>query len=102
MRPPEPQIPAGPGAEEHNELVTGTSDDETGPPPSAAPAPPAPAPPAPPPAAPPAVAPEVMDGIASLHERIDELHQLVAQRLAGGDPQTGEWLRNLSLAARGQ
>jgi hypothetical protein len=43
-----------------------------------------------------------MDGIQSLHERIDELHQLVAQRLAGADPETGEWLHNLSLAARGQ
>ena len=29
-------------------------------------------------------APEVIDGIRSLHERIDELHQLVAQRLEAG------------------
>jgi hypothetical protein len=54
------------------------------------------------PAVPPPVAPEVMAGLASLHERIDELHQLVGQRLAGGDPQTGAWLRSLSRAARGQ
>ena len=37
-------------------------------------------------------APEVIDGIRSLHERIDELHRLVAQRLeTEGMHAAGEW-----------
>jgi len=40
-----------------------------------------------PPVAPP-VAPEVMDGIRSLHERLDELQRLVAGRL----DKEGDWL----------
>jgi len=44
-------------------------------------------------AAAPQVAPEVLDGIRSLHERIDELHRLVAGRLeAEGVHTAGEWL----------
>ncbi len=37
-------------------------------------------------------APEVMDGIRSLHGRIDELHRLVAQRLDAEGVHAGEWL----------
>jgi uncharacterized membrane protein len=37
-------------------------------------------------------APEVIDGIRSLHGRIDELHRLVAQRLEAEGVQAGEWL----------
>lgn len=36
--------------------------------------------------------PEVMDGIRSLHERIDELHRLVAQRIATEGEEAGSWL----------
>src|SRR5271170_4420147 len=44
-------------------------------------------------AAAPQVAPEVLDGIRSLHERIDELHRLVAGRLeAEGVHAAGEWM----------
>jgi hypothetical protein len=41
---------------------------------------------------PPQAAPEVVDGIQSLHHRIDELHRLVAQRLAAEGVQAGAWL----------
>jgi uncharacterized membrane protein len=44
-------------------------------------------------------APEVMDGIQSLHDRIDELHQLVAQRLAAEGMQAGGWLHETATAA---
>jgi len=37
-------------------------------------------------------APEVIDGIRSLHSRIDELHHLVAQRLETEGMHAGEWL----------
>jgi uncharacterized membrane protein len=37
-------------------------------------------------------APEVMDGIQSLHDRMDALHQLVAERLAAEGVHAGEWL----------
>jgi uncharacterized membrane protein len=37
-------------------------------------------------------APEVIDGIRSLHSRIDELHRLVAQRLETEGMHAGEWL----------
>ena len=37
-------------------------------------------------------APEVMDGIRSLHSRIDELHRLVAQRLEAEGMHAGGWL----------
>ena len=64
------------------------SDDEARPTPSGGETAPAPgdatAPPAP---------PEVMDGIRSLHERLDELQRLVAERLDTEDVRTaGEWL----------
>jgi hypothetical protein len=39
-------------------------------------------------------APEVMDGIQSLHDRMDELHHLVAQRLAAEGVHAGEWLHD--------
>jgi hypothetical protein len=39
-------------------------------------------------------APEVMDGIQSLHERMDELHHMVAQRLAAEGVHAGEWLHD--------
>jgi hypothetical protein len=39
-----------------------------------------------------AAAPEVIDGIQSLHDRIDELHRLVAQRLESEGVHAGEWL----------
>jgi hypothetical protein len=55
--------------------VPGTSDDEARPAPQGEPA-----------------APEIIDGIQSLHDRIDELHHLVAQRLAVDGVQAGEWL----------
>jgi uncharacterized membrane protein len=38
--------------------------------------------------------PEVVDGIQSLHHRIDELHRLVAQRLAAEGVQAGGWLHS--------
>ena len=38
-------------------------------------------------------APEVIDGIRSLHGRIDELHRLVSQRLESEGVHAGEWLR---------
>ena len=37
-------------------------------------------------------APEVIDGIRSLHSRIDDLHRLVAQRLDAEGVHAGEWL----------
>jgi hypothetical protein len=37
-------------------------------------------------------APEVIDGIKTLHSRIDELHRLVAQRLETQGVHAGEWL----------
>jgi len=46
------------------------------------------------PQAAPAAAPEVMDGIRSLHERLDELQRLVAGRLETEGVRTaGEWLQ---------
>ena len=39
-------------------------------------------------------APEVVEGIQSLHHRIDELHRLVAQRLAAEGVQAGVWLHS--------
>jgi hypothetical protein len=41
-----------------------------------------------------APAPEVVDGLQSLHHRIDELYRLVAQRLEAEDVQAGTWLRS--------
>jgi hypothetical protein len=68
------------------------SDDEARPtPPSGAAEPPV-VPAAAPPDAPPA-APEVLDGIRSLHERLDDLQRLVAERLdPAGVHAAGEWL----------
>lgn len=37
-------------------------------------------------------APEVAEGIQSLHDRIDDLHRLVAQRLEAEGGHAGEWL----------
>ena len=45
-------------------------------------------------------APEVMDGIRSLHGRMDELHRLVAQRLAAEGVQAGEWLHSAAEAVQ--
>jgi uncharacterized membrane protein len=55
--------------------VAGLSDDEARPAPQGDPA-----------------APEVVDGIRSLHDRIDDLHRLVAQRLEAEGVHAGEWL----------
>jgi hypothetical protein len=41
-----------------------------------------------------AAAPEVMDGIQSLHDRMDELHHMVAQRLSAEGVHAGEWLHD--------
>src|ERR1700761_7292724 len=41
-------------------------------------------------------APEVIDGIQSLHDRIDELHRLVAQRLEAEGMHPGGWLHDPS------
>ena len=41
-------------------------------------------------------APEVIDGIQSLHDRIDELHHLVAQRLEAEGMHAGAWLHEHS------
>ena len=38
--------------------------------------------------------PEAVDGIQSLHHRIDELHRLVAQRLEAEGVQAGTWLHS--------
>jgi hypothetical protein len=46
----------------------------------------------------PATAPQVADGIRSLHDRIDELHRLVAQRLEAEGGQAGEWLHERTTA----
>jgi hypothetical protein len=43
-------------------------------------------------------APEVMDGIRSLHSRIDELHRLVAQRLEAEGVHAGGWLHETAGA----
>jgi uncharacterized membrane protein len=43
-------------------------------------------------------APEVMDGIRSLHGRIDELHRLVAQRLEAEGVHAGGWLHETAGA----
>jgi uncharacterized membrane protein len=43
---------------------------------------------------------EVIDGIQSLHHRIDELHQLVTQRLEAESVHTGEWLLSRAGATR--
>jgi hypothetical protein len=43
--------------------------------------------------------PEVVDGIRSLHDRIDELHRLVAQRLEAEGVHAGEWLHERAAAA---
>ena len=51
--------------------------------------------PAPPPAEPAGPAePGIIDGIASLHDRIDQLHQLVAQRLEAEGVQATGWLHD--------
>jgi uncharacterized membrane protein len=47
----------------------------------------------------PATAPQVADGIRSLHDRIDELHRLVAQRLEAEGVHAGEWLHEHAAAA---
>ena len=39
-------------------------------------------------------APEVIEGIQSLHHRMDELHHLVTQRLSAEGVQAGEWLHD--------
>jgi uncharacterized membrane protein len=46
----------------------------------------------------PAAPTEVVDGIRSLHGRIDELHRLVAQRLEAEGVQAGEWLHERATA----
>jgi hypothetical protein len=46
------------------------------------------------PASGPPVTPEVMDGIRSLHDRIDELQRLVTQRLDSESGTAGEWLHS--------
>src|ERR1700733_12701234 len=57
------------------------------------------APQATPPVAPPAT-PEVMDGIRSLHERLDELQRLVAGRLETDGVRTaGQWLHTQAAPA---
>jgi uncharacterized membrane protein len=43
-------------------------------------------------------APEVIDGIRSLHSRIDDLHRLVAQRLEAEGVHAGEWLHEAAGA----
>jgi hypothetical protein len=43
-------------------------------------------------------APEVIDGIRSLHSRIDDLHRLVAQRLETEGVHPGEWLHEAAGA----
>jgi hypothetical protein len=52
------------------------------------------------------VAPDVIDGIRSLHARIDELHRLVAQRLetveSEGVHPAGEWLHERAGAVAHQ
>jgi len=48
-------------------------------------------------------APEVIDGIRSLHERIDELHRVVAMRLDAENVHTaGEWLHSAAGAVAHQ
>jgi hypothetical protein len=44
-------------------------------------------------------APEVAAGIRSLHDRIDELHRLVAQRLEAEGGHAGEWLHEHAAGA---
>ena len=43
-------------------------------------------------------APEVIDGIRSLHSRIDDLHRLVAQRLEAEGVHAGEWVHEAAGA----
>ena len=43
-------------------------------------------------------APEVMDGIRSLHTRMDELHRMVAQRLESEGVHAGAWMHGASEA----
>ncbi|MGH3265868.1 MAG: hypothetical protein ACRDNS_28185 [Trebonia sp.] len=43
--------------------------------------------------------PEVIEGIRSLHGRIDELHRMVAQRLESQGVHAGEWLHERAGAA---
>ena len=43
-------------------------------------------------------APEVIDGIRSLHSRMDDLHRLVAQRLEAEGVHAGEWLHEAAGA----
>jgi hypothetical protein len=38
--------------------------------------------------------PDVVNGIQSLHHRIDELHRLVAQRLEAEGVQAGTWMHS--------
>jgi hypothetical protein len=61
--------------------VNGTGDNEAPAAPAAAPA-----------------APEVLDGIQSLHDRIEQLQHLVAQRLSAEGVQAGEWLQGRTAA----
>jgi uncharacterized membrane protein len=49
-----------------------------------------------------AAAPEVIDGIRSLQGRIDELHQLVAQRLEADGMHAGDWLHERAGAVHGR
>jgi len=46
-----------------------------------------------------AAAPEVIDGIQSLHDRIDDLHRLVAHRLETEGMHAGSWLHEQATAA---
>ena len=61
--------------------VNGTGDNEARPAPPGQPAP-----------------PDVMDGIQSLHDRMDQLQHLVAQRLTTEGVQAGEWLHERAAA----
>jgi hypothetical protein len=47
-----------------------------------------------------AAAPEVIAEIRSLHDRIDELHHLVEQRLSTDGMHAGEWLHDAARVAR--
>jgi uncharacterized membrane protein len=47
-------------------------------------------------------APEVMDGIRSLHGRIDELHRLVAQRFEAEGVHAGDWIHEHAGAVHGR
>ena len=67
------------------------SDDEARPTPQSGAAAPPSAPPNTPASSPPAP-PEVLDGIRSLHERLDELQRMIAARLDTGGVAAGDWL----------